>query len=103
MALSKVAVDAAAKKYWESFYKEYGRAWVRDIPRRVKTAMAETRRIASVDVESGQVFPTAATLVGDVATIEGLIKTSGADHMFQASFNGDGDIIAFDTVKLAAE
>ena len=32
--LTKLAVDDNAKKYWSGYFKEYGKQWTRDIPRR---------------------------------------------------------------------
>lgn len=101
MSLNKVSVDSAAKDYWTEYYKEYGKAWVRDIKKRVKTAMAQTRKVASSEVEPGKITPIAATLSEGVATVEGVFETqAGAKLLFQASFDSDGNTVSFDTVPL---
>lgn len=34
--LTKLAVDDVAKDYWTKYFKEYGKAWVKDVPRKKK-------------------------------------------------------------------
>jgi hypothetical protein len=40
-SLTKTAVDAAAEEYWQAYFGDYGKQWVRKIPRRVAQAMAQ--------------------------------------------------------------
>lgn len=103
MSLSKVAVDEAAKKYWEEFYKEYGKSWVREIPRKIKTAMAEGKRVAAADIEPGRVFPIARAVTPKGVVLEGLFETqAGAKLVFQAAFDGEGNVVSFSPIELAA-
>jgi hypothetical protein len=105
MSLAKWAVDSTAKQYWESYYKEYGKSWVRDIPRRVKKAMVENKKVASEQVaDAGVVTPVATAILpnGGVA-LEGMFRGNTDKFVFQAEFDAEGKITSFDVVKLAAE
>ncbi len=40
--LTKLAVDPKSKKYWKSYFKEYGESLTRDVPREMKKKKAQT-------------------------------------------------------------
>ena len=54
--MKKTAVDAAANDYWKNYFKEYGEMWVRDIPRRIKTAVRRELKASKVE---GRIVPIA--------------------------------------------
>lgn len=91
MAHIKVSVDAAAKKYWELLYKDYGRDLVRDIPRRIKAALMEHKKVASIN-ETAKLVPTAHAIVGDDLHLEGLYKDKSAKLMFHAELDKEGNV-----------
>lgn len=99
--MKRVAVDEVAKKYWEDYYMEYGRAWIRDIPRRIKAAVDEERptRTASTD-EGYKVIPLAHKREGSTLTWEGLYSTPSERLLFAADFDLDGNIAAFKPLDL---
>lgn len=101
MGILKWAVDDAAKKYWSEYYAEYGKTWVRDIPRRVKKAMIEHAKVASNESNFGIVTPIGTSISADGVKLEGMFRSaSGDDFMFYAEFAHDGGIQRFDHVKL---
>jgi 5'-deoxynucleotidase YfbR-like HD superfamily hydrolase len=97
--IKKVAVDSAAQEYWKLLYKEYGEALVRDIPRRVKAALATSKKIASADVEA-TVLPLAHVKRGDVLFVEGTYQDDKEHLMFFASFDESGDVKNVRTVDI---
>lgn len=38
--MQRTAVDPKAKSYYEQYFGDYGKAWVKDIPRRVTAALS---------------------------------------------------------------
>jgi hypothetical protein len=105
MSLQKWAVDEKAKKYWQDFYKEYGKSWVRDIPRKVKKAFVEGKRVASSeDADLGIIVPVAKAITASNMTLEGVLHTrAGKKLVFQATFNHDGDITHLDSLPLTQD
>lgn len=89
--MNKVAVDQAAKDYWKLLWKEYGEALVRDIPRRLKAALVDNKKVASVN-ESAVVMPVAHARSEDGILIEGIYKDSTAKLMFHASLDKEGNV-----------
>lgn len=89
--MNKVAVDQAAKDYWKLLWKEYGEALVRDIPRRLKAALVENKKVASVN-ESAVVMPVAHARSENGLLIEGIYKDATAKLMFHASLDKDGNV-----------
>lgn len=45
MAHQKQALDSAAEQYWTDYFGDYGKAWVKKVPKRV--ALAVAKRVAS--------------------------------------------------------
>lgn len=102
MGILKWAVDEAAKKYWDEYYKEYGRTWTRDIPRRVKKAMVERVKLASNESQLGIVTPIATSIAAEGVKLEGMFRSASGDNfMFYAEFDHNGEVGRFDSVKLA--
>jgi hypothetical protein len=89
--MNKVAVDQAAKDYWKLLWKDYGEALVRDIPRRLKAALVDNKKVASVN-ETATLIPVAHARSGDEIHIEGIYKDKGAKLMFHASLDKDGNV-----------
>lgn len=91
--MKKTALDESAKKYWKLLFKDlgYGEALVRDIPRRIKAALQENKKVASID-ESADIMPVAHAMTENGAILEGLYKDSKVRLMFQASLDKDGNI-----------
>jgi hypothetical protein len=106
--LVKWAVDSSAKEYWSNYYKEYGKAWVRDIPRRVKKAMLDHTKTASVGtgaekLASGVVTPVGTSITDTSVVLEGMFRAaSGENFIFCAEFDHEGAIKQFDTAKLSS-
>ena len=109
MAFDKVAVDQLAKDYWTKFYGEYGKLWVREIPRKIKKAAAaelsKSNKTAATDLEvSGTVLPFGHAFLdnGGVA-IEGIFDHATIGKFaFQSRFDNEGELTSFDSIKLAA-
>jgi hypothetical protein len=101
MSLTKWAVDSTAKEYWTKYYKEYGKSWVKDIPKRVKRAMATNQKVAHADF--GVVTPVGTSVTADGVFLEGMFRAagSGEQFLFYAEFNHEGKIKRFDSTKLA--
>jgi hypothetical protein len=102
--MKRTAVDEEAKKYWEKLYGEYGRAWVRDIPRRIKAALADNDMSRSAAGEETPVVrPFVSVKDGDKLVIEGTYHCDGENMLFCAKINvEDGTIRDLDAVPLPA-
>jgi hypothetical protein len=104
MSIEKWAVDSAAKEYWSSYFKEYGKTWVRDIPRKVRKAMTQSTKTANSEGAQGIVSPIGTAVTKEAVFLEGLFTPpSGAVVAFSAKFDHDGHIVGFDSVPLAAK
>lgn len=104
MSLQKEAVDAKAKQYWESLYKEYGKTWVRDIPRRILTAVAEHTKTAKVEDVVGSITPVATAVAGTKLFMEGIFTpNAGKKLLFCAEFDAEGSVKEFDVATLDVE
>lgn len=93
--MNKVAVDKATQKYWSNYFKEYGKMWVRNIPRRVKTAML--RKVNATKIE-GDITPIAANInradnsLSIEAAFIGEIDNKKATFLVTAEFDSRGNI-----------
>ena len=92
--MEKTALDQAAKNYWSTYFKEYGKQWVRDIPRRIKTAMSKRLKASIVE---GEIAPIAADIAQDntlsvEAAFVGKIDDQEAKVLVTASFDGTGSM-----------
>lgn len=96
--MKRQALDNAAKDYWTSYFGEYGKAWVREIPRRIKaaaqkkTAQLETQTVEPTVVPAGYTVTTDGGL-----DLEGAMRDAGGTRLFSASFDADGNIKDFRT------
>lgn len=95
--MQKVALDQTAKKYWSEYFKEYGQAWVRDIPRRIKRAAVRHLQAGTLE---GEFAPVA----GDVsangslsveAAFIGQVDKQDAKILVTATFDGQGKLREF--------
>ena len=104
--MDKVAVDEKAKQYWEQYYKEYGKSWVRDIPRRIKAALADNDMVRNAAAgEDISITP-----VGVVETdngllaIEGTYESGGDVFLFCAHLDAqDGSVRDIDQIALVSD
>ena len=109
MAFDKVAIDSFAKAYWIKLYGEYGKMFVRDIPRKIKRAaaleLAPGQKTASDEFDaSGSVVPCGHAILdnGGIA-IEGVFEHDTIGKFaFQTRFNENGEVTSFDSIKLTA-
>ena len=95
--MNKVAVDEATKKYWSTYFKEYGSTWVRDIPRRIK--QATRRKIGAKELE-GVLRPIAHETAKDgslsiEAAFAGIIDGQEAKGFIVSSFDKEGTMQEF--------
>ncbi|MGW8181252.1 MAG: hypothetical protein ACWGQW_21180 [bacterium] len=103
--MDKVAVDKATKQYWDTYFKEYGKMWTRDIPRRVKTAMVRTKDLG-VKTAEGNVAPIAHHVADDgtlfiEAAFSGKLDDLDAKVLITASFNDEGNMLTFEANRVA--
>jgi hypothetical protein len=89
--MKKTALDEAAKKYWSLLFADYGEALTRDIPRRIKAALAAKRKIASVD-DKAVVLPIAHIKDAGLVVMEGIYDEAGTKLMFQAKLDKSGNV-----------
>ena len=93
--MQKTALDQAAKSYWSDYFKEYGKMWIRDIPRRIKTAAS---RHLKADIE-GEFAPIAGDMNNNMLSVEasfvGKIGNQEGKILVTASFDEEGKISEF--------
>ena len=103
--MDKTAADKATKEYWSAYFKEYGSMWVRDIPRRIKTAMVRTKDLG-VKIAEGHVVPMAHDVSDDgIMSIEaaftGKLDDQDGQVIIVAEFNSEGRMQKFEAVRIA--
>lgn len=112
MTEKKTAVDQTAVSYWTDYFGEYGRQWVRDIPRRIKKALTERERERKAAAADGavdaefQISPLGYTALDDRMEFEGIARIGSRQVMFVASFDHEGalqDLITRDAPAHAAK
>lgn len=96
---NKVAVDEAAKKYWELLWAEYGRDLVRDIPRRIKAALQANKKVATMN-EAATVLPVAHAASADGLQLEGIYKDGTTKLMFHVAFDKDLEVKEIQSFEL---
>jgi hypothetical protein len=101
--MDKTAIDNAAKKYWGTYFREYGQMWVRDIPRRIKNAMRRTSKTANLD---GTLAPMAANIGPDgslsvEAAFVGKIDDQDAKILITALFDREGHMKEIETTRIS--
>lgn len=106
--IQKTASGAAEAKYWsELLGPEYGKLLTRNIPKRVKAALAvraqkSLNKQASAELASAEVAPLSYGLDGNTLTVEGIVRqASGEKLLFVADFLTDGTFKALETRKLS--
>jgi hypothetical protein len=100
--MKKIALDEAAKKYWKMLFKElgYGEALVRDIPRRIKAALVDNKKVAGVDA-SAVIIPVAHAVNGESRVIEGIYSDgSRSKLLFRAALDSRGDVTDIRTIAI---
>lgn len=102
--MDKVAVDKATKEYWGNYFKEYGQMWIRDIPRRVKTAMVRTKDLGVKTVE-GSIVPIAHNVGEDgtlsiEAAFSGKLDDHDARALITAEFSNNGKMLKFEASRI---
>lgn len=116
--MDKAAVDSKTQDYWESYFGEYGKQWVRSIPRRIAAALAQRTASAgsagsagstgSADSDGYQLLrmrPIGAPVILDThVLVEGsCVLGNGSVRMarlFAASFDHDGRLLGLDAVPV---
>lgn len=103
MTTQRVAVDSTAKEFWESYFGDYGKQWVRDIPRNIRAAMLPHIRQAAngkapPELSAYEVAPFGYAVTADRLQLDGVFRGTYADgtktaRLFRADFNHDGDLI----------
>ena len=100
--MRKDAVDAVTKAYWEEYYKDYdyGRMWVREIPRYIRAAFVpQLRRKANGEVPLVQVIPLGYAVLKDKGLkTDGIVRQGRKDRLFTAEFSASGDLRHFEVV-----
>lgn len=97
--MKKIALDEAAKAYWKLLYGEYGEQLVRDIPRRIKAALFERKKVASIS-DSAVVVPMAHAKIGENLAIEGTYVDNVSRLMFRADLDKNGDVVSINYFDL---
>ena len=100
--MEKTAVDNAAKDYWATYFKEYGQMWVRDVPRRIKSAVRRREKAASI---VGRIAPMAADVADDgtlsiEAAFVGKLDDQDARVLITAQFDAKGRLQNIETTRV---
>jgi hypothetical protein len=103
--MDKTAVDSAANKYWSTYFKEYGKMWVRNIPKRIKTAMLQTKEL-NVKTAEGSIAPVAHDISEDgilslEAAFSGKLDDQDARVLILAEFSEDGKMRKFEATRIS--
>lgn len=115
MATTKTAVDSKAQDYWTEYFGEYGKQFVREIPRTIKAALLPefSRQAAKAkqrfDVTSSTVVPLGYRVSDKGAlSLDGVIKVAfqadkgkrrTAARLFVAEFSPGGDLVSIKTQR----
>jgi hypothetical protein len=101
--MNKIAVDKSTQDYWSDYFKEYGKMWVRDIPRRVKAAMR--LKVNATKVE-GKLAPMAASINegNDTLSVEaafiGEVDDKEATILVTAEFDSHGEMLNIEAFQV---
>lgn len=111
---NKTAVDKKTQEYWTTYFGDYGRLWVRDIPRYIRAALTgDLRREAAAGTppiettDESRVTPLGYRVTADRLTLEGrwtgVVKqgsrTKRVARLFRADFTHDGDLLDITTLN----
>lgn len=114
--MKKEAVDQTAVEYYIGYFKDYGKQWVKEIPRKIHARVAAiVTKVASSDkVEldlQGHSFPLyGRRLPNDGLIIEGVFRGNGTlgdkkfpvARMFIAEFDASGKIVNFEDTDISS-
>ena len=96
MNMPRTAVDSGASTYWTDYFGDYGRQWVRDIPKKVKACIdRQGGRTASAEFP---VRPLAKVVTKQGVLLEGAVRTPERDFLFRAQFDHAGRVVSFDAI-----
>ncbi len=100
--VQKTAADQAAENYWSDYFKEYGQMWVRDIPRRVKSAMRRKLKASALD---GHISILAHEIADDQslsieASFVGKIDDQNAKALATIVFDKDAKMLKFEATRI---
>lgn len=113
--MRRQAVDPKAKSYWEAYFGDYGKAWTKDIPRRVTAALAselqtELVRQGGAGAPEVKIRPVSAEswtkLADGGLKFEGFATARTADRdvavtrLFAATFAPDGQLLGLQSRSL---
>jgi len=103
--MDKTAVDNAAKNYWSTYFKEYGKMWIRDIPKRIKTAMVQTKELG-IKIADGNVVPIAhdvsdSGVLSIEAAFSGKLDDQDGRVLIIAEFTEDGKMRKFEATRIS--
>lgn len=90
--MKKIALDEAAKAYWKLLFGEYGEQLTRDVPRRIKAALFEKKKVASIN-ESALIVPIGHAKVGTNTIVEGMYTDNATRLMFRADLDSEGEVV----------
>lgn len=101
MATNKTALDQQAKSYWEEYFGDYGKLWVRDIPRNVKSAMLDDRKKTAgpeTQITESEVVPVGYAVKADRVVLEGVHRGTFSDghreaKLFSIEFDHEGKVL----------
>lgn len=110
MAITRTAVDKKTQDYWSEYFGDYGKLFVRDIPRTIKNAaLKEFRRSAARGdrtLHKSEVVPLGyrVTASGGLS-LDGVLRvdySSGnkrrtASRLFNAQFSASGKLLKLDS------
>ena len=105
--MDKTAVDNAANKYWSTYFKEYGKMWVRNIPKRIKTAMLQTKELG-VKTAEGNIVPVAydisdSGVLSLEAAFSGKLDDQDAKVLVMAEFTEEGKLRKFEATRISQD
>ncbi len=111
MTLSKQAVDQTAIDYWTQYFGEYGKLWVREIPRNIRASLVpESNRTASDgdgELTESSVVPLGYAVTADRLILDGVFRGRFASgrresKLFRAQFDHDGQLINLESRRAPA-
>lgn len=102
--MDKTAVDSAASNYWSTYFKEYGKMWVRNIPKRIKSAMVQTKEL-NIKTAEGNIVPVAHDIsdtgvLSIEAAFSGKLDDQDAKVLVTAEFTEEGKLRKFEAVRI---
>ena len=115
--METLAVDKLTQDYWTSYFGDYGKLWVRDIPRYIRAAIqGDLRKQATAGTpppEAGsesRVTPLGYAITADRLTLEGRWvgnvkqgrRIQRVAKLFSATFTHDGELVGLNAITAPA-